>query len=188
MPRDLIKLQDEKYRQFRNTADFKTSFEEQSAELTFADKLKMKIIDDEMRDMVIMSKDTRSAIREMNDAFSGEQETEFIAEEHNNKIKVQKVVTRKRTFDRMKTAKGRPLEPIMELEADLVTNDFALVPVNIGDEKKKRNDSLKHKARLMSGNRSTNPSYLNFGREDTFLTGGGLPGRRSREEDEEEDE
>lgn len=39
----------------------------------------MKMIDDEMRDMVMMSKDTRSAIREMNEAFSGEQETEFIA-------------------------------------------------------------------------------------------------------------
>jgi hypothetical protein len=60
----------------------------------------MKMIDDEMRDMVMMSKDTRNAIREMNEAFSGEHETEFIAEEQNNKIKVQKV-TRRRTFDRM---------------------------------------------------------------------------------------
>lgn len=58
------------------------------------------MIDDEMRDMVMMSKDTRNAIREMNEAFSGEHETEFIAEEQNNKIKVQKV-TRRRTFDRM---------------------------------------------------------------------------------------
>jgi hypothetical protein len=63
------------------------------------------------------------------------------------------------------------------------------VPVNQGEEKKKRNDSLKHKARLMSGNhRSANPSYLSFGREDTFLTGGGLPGRRSKEDNEEDDD
>ena len=137
----------------------------------------MKMIDDEMRDMLMMSKDTRGAIRDMNDAFKGDQETEFVAKEQGNKIKVQKI-TRKRTLDRLATAKGRPLEPIMELEADYGSQ--ALVPVNTEHIKKKRNDSLKHKARLMSGNprsQQNSNNYMGFGREDTFLTGGGLPGR-----------
>lgn len=46
----------------------------------------MRVIDDEMRDMLSMSKDTRGAIREMNEAFAGDQETEFITEEQDNKI------------------------------------------------------------------------------------------------------
>ena len=37
--------------------------------------LQMKIIDDEMRDIIMVSKDTRSAIWEMNEAFSGDNET-----------------------------------------------------------------------------------------------------------------
>lgn len=32
----------------------------------------MKLIDDDMRDMLNMAKDTRSAIREINEAFSGD--------------------------------------------------------------------------------------------------------------------
>jgi hypothetical protein len=34
--------------------------------------LKMKLIDDEMRDMLMLSKDTSNAIREMNEAFAGD--------------------------------------------------------------------------------------------------------------------
>jgi len=32
----------------------------------------MKLIDDDMRDMLMMAQDTRSAIREMNEAFAGD--------------------------------------------------------------------------------------------------------------------
>ena len=32
----------------------------------------MKLINDEMRDILLMAKDTKSAIREMNEAFRGE--------------------------------------------------------------------------------------------------------------------
>lgn len=38
----------------------------------------------------------------------------------------------------------------------------------------------------MSGNRSSSNSYLRFGQEDTFLTGGGLPGKRHYEEEDDE--
>lgn len=45
------------------------------------------MIDDEMRDMLMVSKDTRSAIREMNEAFKGEgTETEYIAQDIGSKI------------------------------------------------------------------------------------------------------
>jgi len=56
--------------------------------LTYQERLKVKMIDDEMRDILIMSKDTRGAIREMNEAFKGDgdQESLFVAEEHNNKL------------------------------------------------------------------------------------------------------
>jgi len=44
------------------------------------------------------------------------------------------------------------------MQEEQVRNDYALVPVNMGDQKKKRNDSLKHKARLMSGNNRNSDS------------------------------
>ena len=82
----------------------------------------MRQIDDEMRDMLMMANDTRSAIREMNEAFEGDQEVEYIAETVNDRLKVHKQ-KRKRTHDRLATAKARALEPIME-EKD---NEYALV-------------------------------------------------------------
>ena len=79
----------------------------------------------------------------------------------------------------------------MEVEDNHVTNDFALVPVNTEKLKKKRNDILKQRAKLITGEVSKNP-YLSFGREDTFVTGGGLPGRNRRtanlEEEQESEE
>jgi hypothetical protein len=70
------------------------------------------MIDDEMRDMLMVSRDTRSAIREMNEAFKGEgTETEYIAQDIGSKIQVQKIVRR---VDRVATAKTRALEPILE--------------------------------------------------------------------------
>ena len=56
---------------------------------------------------------------------------------------------------------------------------MALVPVNNARLKKKRNDILKQRAKLITGELGKNP-YLQFGREDTFVTGGGLPGRNRR--------
>ena len=132
--------------------------------MTYQERLKVKMIDDEMRDMLLMSKDTRGAIREMNDAFKGEGdlESQFVAEEHNNKLQVRKVITRKRTLDRLATAKGRPLEPIMEERGH--KDQYALVAVDTEQQKRVRNESLKHKARLISGtNRSTTNSNFRFG-------------------------
>lgn len=75
-----------------------------------------------MRDMLMMANDTKSAIREMNEAFEGDQEVEYIAETVNDRLKVSKQ-KRKRTHDRLATAKARALEPIME-EKD---NEYAVV-------------------------------------------------------------
>lgn len=61
-------------------------------------------------------------------------------------------------------------------------NDYALVPVaQDPDLKKKRNDSLKTRARLVSGRAENKPNPYTFGKEDTFLTGGGLPGQKREE-------
>ncbi len=38
----------------------------------------MQLLNDEMREMLMMAKDTKSAIREMNDAFKGDQESDYI--------------------------------------------------------------------------------------------------------------
>ena len=58
-------------------------------------KLKRKIIDDELRDLKMMSGDTIAAIREMNDAFEGEQEINYTATvDKNDKLTVTRVVTK----------------------------------------------------------------------------------------------
>ena len=49
-------------------------------------------------------------------------------------------------MDRVATAKTRALEPILETQ-----NELQLVPVSNEVIKKKRNESLKMKARIMSG-------------------------------------
>ena len=57
-----------------------------------AARLKMKMINDEMRDMLMMAQDTSGAIKEMNEAFSGEQEFDYITTvTKGNKTKVRKV-------------------------------------------------------------------------------------------------
>lgn len=41
-------------------------------------RLKLKQINDEMRDMLMMAGDTRGAIKEMNEAYAGEQEFDYV--------------------------------------------------------------------------------------------------------------
>jgi len=51
--------------------------------------LKRKIIDDELRDLAMMSGNTRAAIREMNGSFEGEQEVNYTANvDRNDKLRV----------------------------------------------------------------------------------------------------
>ena len=151
----------------------------------------MRLLNDEMRDMLMMSRDTKTAIREMNEAFTGEQESDYIhfKDSKTKKSKVKKVVRQKTVERPHGTAQNKALEPIMETEE--VDNTFALVPVNNARLKKKRNDILKQRAKLITGELGKNP-YLSFGREDTFVTGGGLPGRNRRtanvEAEEDEDQ
>ena len=78
----------------------------------------MRHLNDEMRDMLMMSRDTKTAIREMNEAFSGEQESDYIhfKDSKTKKSKVKKVV-RQKTMERPHgTAQNKALEPIMESE------------------------------------------------------------------------
>lgn len=74
---------------------------------------------------------------------------------------MQKIVRR---VDRVATAKTRALEPILEQQ-----NEYQLVHVNHEVIRKKRNESLKQKARIMSGTRLPK---MRFENDATFLTGG----------------
>lgn len=111
-------------------------------------------------------------IREINEVFEGKEGYELVSEIKDDRMIVKK--QRKKTFDRLATAKGRPLEPILE-----ENNDYALVPVvkDREEAKRKRNEGIKQRARLVSGRTDNRPHYYQFGKEDTFLTGGGLPGK-----------
>jgi hypothetical protein len=85
---------------FNNLAEkFLLHSEIEQKEVENANRLKMKMINDEMRDMLMMAKDTRGAIKEMNAAFAGDQEVDYVAEVRNKKTKVKKV-TRHKTVDR----------------------------------------------------------------------------------------
>ena len=76
----------------------------------------MKLINDEMRDMLMMAKDTKSAIKEMNEAFSGELVVDYVATVRGKKTKVSKI-SRRQTVDRNAlTAQNKELEPIYEVD------------------------------------------------------------------------
>lgn len=63
------------------------------------------------------------------------------------------------------------MEPIFEtVEQD---DSLAVVPVTYEAQRKARNALLKHKAK-MGGDKY----YQKLGKDDTFVTGGGLPGSR----------
>lgn len=38
----------------------------------------MQLLNDDLRDMLMMARDTKTAIREMNEAFSGDNENEYV--------------------------------------------------------------------------------------------------------------
>lgn len=61
--------------------------------------MKMKLINDEMRDMLMMAKDTGGAIKDMNSAFAGDAEFDYIPQTKGKKTKVRKVM-RQKTVDR----------------------------------------------------------------------------------------
>lgn len=106
----------------------------------------MRSLNVEMNEIMRMANDTSDAIKEMNEAFQGETETEFIATQIQDRLEVQKVSKRKQSLGRAMTAKHRALEPIYE-----VSNEYALVPVDNSALKKQRMERLKHRARLVSG-------------------------------------
>jgi hypothetical protein len=119
----------------------------------------MRLLNDEMRDMLMMARDTKTAIREMNEAFTGDLDSDYIQfkDAKTKKSKVKKVVRQKTVERPHGTAQNKALEPIMESEE--VDNTFALVPVNNARLKKKRNDILKQRAKLITGDLGKNP-YL----------------------------
>ena len=92
-----------------------------------------------MLDLARNSDQRSDMIREINEVFEGREDYELVSEIKDDRMVVKK--QRKRTFDRLATAKGRPLEPILEE----VNNEYALVPVvkDRDEAKRKRNDNIK---------------------------------------------
>ena len=156
----------------------------EKAEIDNANRLKMKVINDEMRDILMMAKDTKSAIQEMNDAFKGEQEVDYVPVVKGNKVRVKKVARRKTVERQASTAHNRELEPVYEVQDQ--DDSRALIAFDNPKQKKRERLLLKERAKQVTGELGKNP-YL-FGKESTFVTGGGLPGRQKAEGDSQADE
>jgi hypothetical protein len=77
---------------------------------------RLKKLNDDMRAMLKTAQDTRSAIREVNEAFHGEQEFDYIAQIKGRKTRVKKVARRKLT-DRGQGASCL-LNPISDRQTD----------------------------------------------------------------------
>ena len=91
-----------------------------------ANRVKRKVINDEMRDMVQMSKDTYGAIRQMNEAFNGETEFKYVAKvDRANKTQVEKVEVKKTPV----------ITKSLGLDHD-VDDSMALVPLDSTEHKK----------------------------------------------------
>ena len=65
------------------------------------------------------------------------------------------------------------------------TNNMQVVPVTYEAQKKQRNNLLKMKAKAMTNNTGKVLFDIDTG-ENTFITGGGVPGRKKKEEEEED--
>lgn len=108
----------------------------------------------------------------MNDAFAGDYDTTYVPVQQGKNFRVKKVTKSRRGASEVrvsKTAKPRELEPVTEFANE--DNDMALVPVTYQQQRKARNALLKHRAKMTVGNATFK------GSDDTFVTGGGVPGR-----------
>ena len=69
----------ERAKKYKNMAEaVLTRGDAEAAEEKAAARLQLKQINDEMRDMLLMAGDTRGAIKEMNEAFNGEAEFDYV--------------------------------------------------------------------------------------------------------------
>lgn len=124
-----------------------------------------------MRDMLLMAGDTRGAIKEMNEAFNGEAEFDYVEQRtKTGRLRIKKVAKRRdNTTGRMaNTAKDRELHPIQE---DLRDDSMALVAYDPIEKKKVRKDLKQRAKKHVVENLGKNP----FADQSTFVTGGGLP-------------
>jgi hypothetical protein len=131
--------------------------------------------------MLLMAGDTRGAIKEMNEAFNGEAEFDYVEQRmRNGKLRLKKVAKKRdNTTGRMAhTAKDKELHPIQE---DLRDDSMALVAFDPIEKKKLRKDLKQRAKKHVVENLGKNP----FANQNTFVTGGGLP-RQRKEEDEED--
>ena len=157
----------------------------------------MQKINDEMDDFMNVAGGGFTNIKELNDAFEGktiEKKEEFDVVYDDNEpggIKFKKK-KRKGSVKRNipKTAQiesGKNLDPIMEESKVAETNNMQMVPVTYEAQKKQRNNLLKMKAKAMTNNQGKVLFDIDTG-ENTFITGGGVPGRKKHVEEEDIEE
>jgi hypothetical protein len=165
----------------------------------------MSKINDDMEEFLMMAKPGTSFLAEMNNAFEGKDNSIYeVVEERKVKtsnvdsdepeytFKLKKVGYNVQKKESLTDVLKRPLEPIRE-----ELNEMAIVPVTYDHQKKQRNEMLKQKAKLLSQGipKQSNGARVlydedlfNPPKEKTFVTGGGVPGKRKVVGDEESDE
>ena len=88
-------------------------------------------LDEELRDMLDVAKNTKAALREIDEAFTGNQAYDVLLDDVSKKVKL-KNKKRSGTLDvRNGTAPQKKLEPIDEAEER--NDEYALVPVTYGN-------------------------------------------------------
>lgn len=134
----------------------------------------------------------------MNHAFEGGPETYEFVEERKTKTsngeepefhyRLKKVGFKPKVRETVQEVMKKPLESITE-----EFNDMQLVPVTY--DRKQRNELLKQKAKMMSNpTKQANGAKILYEadlppqKEKTFVTGGGVPGRAKRMEEDSDDE
>ena len=117
--------------------------------------------------MLMMAQNPTGAIREVNEAFNGEQAVDYVASQVKGKSKIKRVA-RRRTQERTAAQTMKDRLAVVDEERD---DSMALLPFDDSKEKRRLRNDLKARAHEFSGTHS-------FRNQATFVTGGGLPRNR----------
>lgn len=91
-------------------------------------------LDEEIKDMLNIAKNSKAAIEEINDAFSGNYQNELYMDERTQKFDLKRVRRQKSVNARNPTAPNKPLDSIQEgAEQEERNEEYALVPVTYGN-------------------------------------------------------
>ena len=163
----------------------------------------MRELNDDMQEYLMLAKPGTSIIDEMNNAFEGKADSNFIYEVYEERktktsdgdpesvFRVKKVGMKAQKRVSTKDIKEMMKEPLEAIKEDpMIENDMQLVPVTYDNQKKARNEILKQKAKLLKNGipQQSNGAKVLYDsdlfepptKEKTFVTGGGVPGKKRR--------